>query len=125
MPIAFYTNHINLTFYEGENEPYITDMENHLYGKSSCGVGWFAKSFSSENTEPIEILIHNPHAYGNETAIDEMISRLAFWTGIDFEKSVLETGDTQRAIGMLFIIISLMLLGTALFSTLIHVKKRR
>ena len=30
IPIALYTNHINLTFYEGENEPYIIDVENPL-----------------------------------------------------------------------------------------------
>ena len=28
IPIAIYTNHINLTFYEGKNEPYIVDVEN-------------------------------------------------------------------------------------------------
>ena len=25
IPIAFYTNHINLTFYEGDNEPFVID----------------------------------------------------------------------------------------------------
>ena len=30
MPIALYSNHINLTFYEGENEPFIKDIENPL-----------------------------------------------------------------------------------------------
>ena len=30
LPIAFYTNHINLTFFEGENEPYVVDAENPL-----------------------------------------------------------------------------------------------
>lgn len=31
MPIALYTDHISLTFYEGENEPYVIDMENAMY----------------------------------------------------------------------------------------------
>ena len=30
IPIALYTNHINLTFYEGENESFIIDVENPL-----------------------------------------------------------------------------------------------
>ena len=35
-PIAFYTDHINLTFYEGQNAPSIIDTENPLYGDSAC-----------------------------------------------------------------------------------------
>ena len=35
MPIALYTDHISLTFCEGENEPYVMDMENPLFGDSA------------------------------------------------------------------------------------------
>ena len=42
LPVAFYTNHINLTFYEGEAEAYTVDMENPLYGNSACGENWTA-----------------------------------------------------------------------------------
>ncbi len=124
-PIALYTNHINLTFYEGENEPYVLDMENSLFGDSACGVSWTAHTLTSESEEPIEILIHNPHKFGNETAIDELLSNVAFWSGLDFEKGILEREDSQRDIGLLFIIISLLFLGTALFSTLIHIKNSK
>ena len=124
-PIAIYTNHINLTFYEGENEPFIIDVENPLYGNSACHDEWSAYVLTSGSEEPIEILIHNPHRFGNETAIDEMLSRTALWTDIEFEKGVLESGKTQRDIGLLLAIISLVVLGTALFSTLIHIKNSK
>ena len=123
-PIAFYIDHISLTFYEGDNEPYVIDMENPLFETFSCGVGWVAHSLT-ESTEPIEILIHNPHSYGNETAIDEMFSNFAFWAGIEFEKGVLASGQSQRNIGLFFMIVSLVLLGIALFSTLIHIKNSK
>ena len=122
-PIALYTDHINLTIYEGKNEPFVLDTENPLFGDSSCGVVWDAYTITSE--QPLEILIHNPHEFGNETAIDELLSNTAIWTGIEFEKGVLESGKTQRDIGLLFAIISLIVLGTALFSTLIHIKNRK
>ena len=125
IPIALYTNHINLTFYEGENEPFIIDVENPLYGDSACHEDWSAYVLTSGSEEPIEILIHNPHRFGNETAIDEMLSSIALWTDIEFEKGVLESGKTQRDIGLLFAIISLVVLGTALFSTLIHIKNSK
>ena len=125
IPVALYTNHINLTFYEGGNEPYIIDVENPLYGDSACHEDWVAYVLTSGSEEPIDILIHNPHRFGNETAIDEMLSSTALWTDIEFEKGALESGKTQRNMGLLFAIISLVVLGTALFSSLIHIKNSK
>ena len=125
MPIALYTDHISLTVFEGENEPYVMDIENPLFRSSACGVYWSAYSFASGSEEPIEILIHNPHNFGNETAIDALLANLAFWAGLDFEKGVLESGEFQRNTGLFFIIVSLVLIGIALFSTLIHNKNSR
>ena len=125
MPIALYTDHISLTFYVDDNEPYVMDMENPLFGDSVCGQGWSAYSFTKESEDPIHILIHNPHTFGNETAIDELLANVALWSGLDFEKGVLESGEPQRDTGLFFIIVSLVLMGIALFSTLIHNKNSR
>ena len=125
LPIAFYTNHISLTFYEGGNEPFVIDMENPLYGDSACGEGWTAHLFAVGREEPIEILIKNPHNFGNETAIDEMLTNLAFWSGIDFERGALESGQMQRNIGLLFLIVAFVLLGSALYSALLHIPNSR
>lgn len=125
LPIAFYSNHISLTIYEGENAPFMIDIENPLYGSSACGVYWSGYLLTSGSDEPIEILIHNPHSYGNETAIDEMLSNMALWAGIDFERDVLDSGQTQRNTGLFFVIVSLVLLGSALFSALLHIPNNR
>ena len=125
MPIALYTDHINLTFYVGEAPPYVIDTENPLYGSSACGVGWSAYSFSNESEAPIRILIHNPHRFGNETAIDALLSNMAFWFCLDFEKGILESGEFQRNMGLFFLIVALVLIGIALFSTLIHNKNSK
>ena len=46
LPAAFYTNHINLTFFgtdeNGEKIQYVTDHENPLFGDSACGEVWSA-----------------------------------------------------------------------------------
>ena len=125
VPIAFYLDHINLTIYEVGCEPFVLDMENPIYGNSLCGVNWEAYYLTSERDDLIEILIHNPHNYGNENAIDEMLSRVTLWTPIEFEKGVLDSGATQKNIGLAIIIASVMFLGTALFSSLIHVKNSK
>ena len=124
-PIAFYTNHINLTIFEGKNDPFVIDMENPLYGTSACGVCWTAYLLTTGSEESIEIVIHNPHRFGNENAIDEMLSNLAFWSGIDFERDMLESGKNQRNTGLFFVIVSLVLLGSALFSALLHIPNSR
>lgn len=125
LPIAFYTDHIHLTFYENGVEPYAIDAENPLFKDSGCGVNWTAHTFVGQSDGPIEIVVHNPHTYGNDTAIDDMLSNVGIWTGIEFEKSVLDSGKVQRNIGVLFIIVAFMFLGSALFSTLIHIKNSR
>ena len=125
LPIALYSNHISLTICEGEEAPFVIDIENPLYGSSACGVYWSAYLLTSGADETIEIRIHNPHSFGNENAIDEMLANMALWSGIDFEREVLESGQLQRNVGIFFVIISLILLGSALFSALLHAPTAR
>ena len=56
--IAFYTDHINLTFIEA-GYSYTIDHENPLYGDSACGKDWTSHTFTNGNTDPIEIIIRN------------------------------------------------------------------
>ena len=125
LPLALYTNHINLTIYEGDSEPFVMDMENPLYGASACGVCWSAHTFTNDVEQPMEILVHNPHRFGNENAVDELLANIGIWSGLDFEKGALKSGEPQRDTGLFFMIVSLVLFGIALFSTLIHIKNSR
>ena len=125
IPIAFYVNHVGLTVYEAGYEPHVMDVEIPLFGDAACGETWRAYYLVSDSEETVEILIHNPHGFGNENAIDELLSSMALWSGIDFEKETLESGETQRDIGLLFVMVAIMILGIALFSTLIHIKNSK
>ncbi|MBR5263873.1 MAG: histidine kinase [Clostridia bacterium] len=124
VPIAFYTDHIGLTFFEGEGR-YVIDHEHPQLGASACGVDWTAHSFTGDGSSPIDIIVHNPHRFGNETAIDELLASVAIWGNLDFEKDVLESGESQRNTGLFFIIISFVLLGSALFTALLRIKNNR
>ena len=125
LPIAFYSNHISLTVCEGENEPVMMDIENPLYGSSACSKYWTGYMLSSGSQETIEIRCHNPHRFGNENAIDEMLSNFALWSGVDFENDILNRGQTQRNTGLFFVIVAFILLGAALFSALLHIPNAR
>ena len=124
-PIALYTDHINLTFYEGGNQPFVIDNENPIFGDSSCGINWTAHHFASNAAEKIEIVVHNPHRFGNENAIDDLLSNVAFWGDMGFERAILDSGKLQRNVGLLFAVVALVLLGVALFSALLHIPNNR
>ena len=126
-PIAFYANHISLTFCNSGEEPITIETENPEFGDSSCGVIWTAYEFKFEygDTDTVDIVVHNPHLYGNDTAIDEMLSNVALWMDMSFEKDTLAEGDAQRSAGLFLLIVSMLFIGTALFSTLIHVKNSK
>lgn len=47
VPIAFYTDHINLTFYEKGIEPNVIETENTIFKDAACGASWVAHTFWS------------------------------------------------------------------------------
>ena len=125
VPIAFYTDHIGLTFYSGGKPIRVIDNENLMIGESACGESWVMHPVTAEGAEPVEIVVHNPHRFGNETAIDVMLSNVAVWANMNFEKEILSSGEPQRNVGMLFMLVSFVFLGIALFSSLLHIKSDR
>lgn len=122
MPVALYTDHIALTITEGEHIREYLDMENPEFGSSNCGERWNAYLLLSDPDQTVQILIHNPHRIGNETAIDQMLDKMAIWSGIEFEKEAMNSGDAQRNVGIVILLISVLFFGVAIFSSLIHVK---
>ena len=124
-PIALYSDHINLRIKVNETASYAIEYENPLFGASSCGKNWNVLYFTKNATEKVEITIHNPHSFGNETAIDELLSKVAIYSGASFERNAMADSAGQRGIGLLMIVLSLVLLGTSLFSLLVHVGNSR
>ena len=125
VPVALYTDHIGLSFYAGGKRVRVADNENPIIGESACGESWIMHPVTTEGAEPTEIVVHNPHGFGNETAIDEMLANVAVWGNMEFEKDVLSRGEPQRNAGMLLMLVSIVLLGIALFSSLIHIKNSK
>jgi hypothetical protein len=125
VPIALYTDHIGLAFYSGGREIRVIDNENPIIGESACGESWVMHPFQLGGAEQVEIVVRNPHRFGNDTAIDDMLARVEIWGNTDFEKDVMNRGEPQRNAGMLLMLVSLVFLGIALFSSLIHIKSNR
>ena len=123
-PIAFFANHVSLTFYSDGKMIRTADIENPDIGVSACGEGWTMQTVKIGDG-PLEIVVHNPHAFGNEMAIDEMLEGFAIYANMDFEKQILNAAESERNIGMLLMLVALVFLGIALFCTLIKVKNNK
>ena len=125
VPISLYTDHIGLTFYSDGKIVRIIDNENPVIGEPACGESWIVHTVKAASTEPTVFVVHNPHRFGNENAIDKLLSNISIWGNIDFEKEILRNGEPQRNAGMLLMLVSIVFLGIALFSSLIHIKSNR
>ena len=122
-PLAFFLDHVNVKIYESGQRPYELYNENKSVGPSACGEIWMSYTLHGETEDLIEIVIHNPHAFGNDTAVDSFLECMTFWSGTDLEEEVLEAGKSQRNLGVLFSIGAIVMLGIALFSTMIRIPK--
>jgi hypothetical protein len=138
LPIAFYADHINLTFCVDGRDPMPMEVEHPIFGNTHCGIEWVYVDFFRDEPEPdpeappvdlptVEIVIHNPHKFGNESAIDEMLTKLTLHDSftMNVQKDALTQGNLQRNAGILLLVASLLFIGTALFSTLIHIKNSK
>ena len=123
--VAFYTDHVNLSFFEDGVKTHVSDNEHPMIGESACGVNWCMHKVKIGSTVQYEIVVHNPHSFGNETAIDEMMAKIAIGGNMSFEKAVLSSGESQRTAGILLMLVSVVFLGIALFSSLIHISNSK
>lgn len=118
--LAFYLNHLHLIVQEVGQPPHAMDIENKLGGADLCGVDCIGYTLTTD--QPVTLLFQNPHRYGNENAVDDFLRELSIYAGSSFEKSFADQGNPQRNAGLVFTVVGVLVLGTALFSTMLHIK---
>ena len=97
--VSLYFNHIGGQVILPSGGKIIFDAENEKMGEDACASMW--GSAPSAGDAPITIVLHNPHTFGNENAIDEFFEHMSIAPGTYLEGIMLEKGDTQRSIGLL------------------------
>ena len=118
--LAFYFNHIGGEVSEGGEEFRPFDAESNLIGEDLCGKMYIGYVLSG--ADEITIRLKNPHKFGNAGAVDDFLNNLNTYGGTDFERDMLNRGSAHRILGIALILFAFMLLGTAIFSMLIHIK---
>ncbi|MGN0817981.1 MAG: sensor histidine kinase [Candidatus Coproplasma sp.] len=122
VPIAMYFNHIGCEISCG-GESYVLDSENKAFGASSCGKQWLVYNYEGGDAE-VNILLRNPHSFGNATAVDDFLGSMYVWSQYSFVNSFVAEGSLERVTGFAVIVISLALLGVAIFSTFLRLPQR-
>ena len=121
--VNLYFNHIGGTAIFPSGGKLVFDAENDILGEDACATMW--GSVTSMGDQPLTIILHNPHSYGNANAIDDFFENMSIAPGIYLESMMLEQGETERNIGSLILIISFVVLGIAAFSSIIHIRYSR
>ena len=118
--LAFYFNHIGGEISENGEDFRPFDAEFDIAGEDMCGEMYIG--YECIGADEITIKLKNPHKFGNAGAVDDFLNNLNTYGGTDFERDMLNRGSAQRVLGIALILFAFMILGTAIFSMMIHVK---
>lgn len=118
--VLFNLDHIGGEIYIGGKCVHIFDSENKKIGAFTCGENVSAYMITGKESDGIEIVLRNPHKFGNGNAVNTFLDSLSLYYN-ESEKSLSSLGNNERAVGFVIIILSFILCGIALFSTLIHI----
>lgn len=122
--IALYFNHVSATVYAPGQEPRVFDAEHPFLKNAACGETWLYYEYTATESETIEIVLHNPHKFGNVTAYDDFLDNMHVYTGgAKLENELLSEGNVDRTVGFVLITIGLLLLGIALYVALLRLKQ--
>lgn len=117
--VNLYFNHIGGTAVLPNGGKLFFDAENERLKEDACAAMWGI--FPATGDASITITLHNPHKYGNVGAIDEFFEYMSIAPGSYFESIMLEKGAHERTVGGIMLIISIIILGIAVFSSIIHI----
>ena len=117
--MLFTFNHINLAVTDNNQTVYVCDSENPDAGEDLCGRVCMVVEYTGEDGY-FEATIRNYHRFGNETAVDELLSSMKLYASDYSEKIALRSGQRDRVVAIAIIIAAFIVLGLALFSCLLY-----
>lgn len=116
-----YFDHIGGEIYVNGQLEHEFDTENKLYGYSSCAADWISFDCPAEENEIVEIVLRNPHKFGNGNAVDTFLNSMYTYSGAAFDQFLSQQNAPQKTFGIVIIVISFIILGVAIFSTILKV----
>ncbi|MGN1061321.1 MAG: hypothetical protein ACI4QN_06270, partial [Candidatus Coproplasma sp.] len=121
--IAMYFNHIGGRISINGGEFHNFDAECKDFNSSSCGKQWLYYTFDGETGDEVELVLSNPHSFGNATAVNEFMESMSIYVNSSFETRLANKGLTQRVIGFVVLVIAIVLFGVAVFSSALKISQ--
>ncbi len=118
--VLFNLDHLGGQMYIGGECVHSFDSENEKIGSFTCGENISAYRITGKESYGIEIILKNPHKFGNSDAVNTFLDSLSIYSP-ETEKALVSQGNSERTSGYITIFLSLVLFGIALFSTLLHI----
>lgn len=122
--MSFNFNHVTLIVTDNGQKIYDSDTENPVIGEGTCGDISGVMEYTG-NDGYFEATIHNNHRFGNETAVDELLSSMKLYASDYSEKIALRAGQSERLVAIIIIIAAFIVLGIAIFSALLYKGKSK
>ena len=120
--ISMYLDHIKATVRDAKGNEWISDNENELLGDGVCSQTWTEYGFEGEAGDEVIITLENPHIMGNGKAVDSFLENLRIYNVENHKSLFYNVGVFQIILGILLVVFLFVLLGVALFSSLLRVK---
>ena len=120
--ISMYLDHIKATVRDAKGNEWISDNENELLGDGVCSQMWTEYVFEGEAGDEVVITLENPHIMANGKAVDSFLENLRIYNVENHKSLFYNVGVFQIIFGILLVVFLFVLLGVALFSSLLRVK---
>lgn len=114
--LHFYLNHINLTV-KSQNQPdvqYSSEMEQ--FGDAACGIVWQRYWHMTDAVTETVLLFHNPHFFGNESAIDDFLQNVTIYVDNHTIEKLNQEANGDTVVGVIIIGSAIVILSIAVFS---------
>ena len=118
--VVLFLNHLGCSVHIQGKEPFVLDSENERIGNSTCGEYWFVYLHEAAESEVVEFHLTNPHAFGNEFAVDEFLNSMSMYEEAYFERVMAGKMESQKVMGYAVAFVAFIIIGIALFSSLIR-----
>lgn len=118
--VALFFDHIGAELFINGESSHVFDAENPQAGAGACGEIWIVYEYTGTETDTVEIVLKNPHKFGNYNAVNQFLSSMYMYADTNFENKMLDESELQRNIGFAIIVVSLIVIGVAIFSFLLQ-----
>lgn len=120
--VSLYFNHIEATIFKNDIKIWSHSRDNYSDDYYGCGKSHHNFTHTFNENEPLTIILHNPHKFGNQNAYNEFLDSIYENNGDALHEFLHSQGSFQKNAGIVLLVASLFVLGVALFASLMKLE---